>query len=50
MDYSFPELGLEVGAGSVQVVDILAVVRWTFQELLAVRAGHSFLKWSPDPQ
>jgi hypothetical protein len=44
IDYSFPKLGLEVAAGSVKVVEILVVVSLIFQELLAARAGHSFLK------
>jgi hypothetical protein len=44
MDYSFLELGSEVGVGAVGVVEISAVVRGTFQELLAARVGHSFLK------
>jgi hypothetical protein len=50
MDYSFPELGSEVGAGLVEVVEISAAARRIFRELLAARAGHSFLKWSADPQ
>jgi hypothetical protein len=50
IDDSFAEMGSEVGAGSVEVVEISVAVRQSFQELLAARAGHSFLKWSADPQ
>jgi hypothetical protein len=44
IDYSFPELGSEVGAGWVKVVEISVVARSIFWELLVARAGHSFLK------
>jgi hypothetical protein len=44
MDYFFPDLGLEAGVGAVWVVETLAAARQTFQELLAARVGHSFLK------
>jgi hypothetical protein len=50
MDYSFPELGSEVGVGLVEVVEVSVAARWTFQELLAARAGHLFLKLLVDPQ
>jgi hypothetical protein len=49
MDYSFHEVGLEVGVGLVEVVDIFMAARQIFQELLAARAGYLFLKWSVDP-
>jgi hypothetical protein len=49
MDYSFPELGSEVGVVSVEEVETSAAARPIFWELLAARAGHSFLKWSADP-
>jgi hypothetical protein len=49
MDYSFPELGSEVGVGLVEVIEISVVVRCIFWELLAARAGHLFLKWLADP-
>jgi hypothetical protein len=48
MDYSFPELGSEGGAGVVGVVEISVAARQIFWELLAARVGHSFLKWSAD--
>jgi hypothetical protein len=50
MDYSFPELGSEAGAGAVGVVKTSVAARRTFRELLVARAGHSFLKWLADPQ
>jgi hypothetical protein len=50
VDYSFPELGSEAGAGEVGVVETSAAARWTFWELLVAKAGHSLLKWSADPQ
>jgi hypothetical protein len=50
MDYSFPELGSDIGAGLVKVVEILVAVRQVFWELLAARVGHLFLKWLADPQ
>jgi hypothetical protein len=49
IDYSFHKLGLEVGAGLVEVVDIFMAARQIFQELLVARAGYLFLKWSVDP-
>jgi hypothetical protein len=44
MDYFFHEVGLEVGVGLVEIVDIFMAARQIFQELLAARAGCLFLK------